>query len=131
MNLKCRPSRRAGRGRVGQWLLQPGSCCSRSGGCGGPARAALRLRADALPRSAADPDGVATATAAAVAPVTAGRSAATELSNSFGRGAQAPGRGPGAERLRAPAARRAPSSGRGPPGLDAPTPLPRADGGDG
>lgn len=47
--------RRAGRRRVGQWLLQPGSCCLRSGGGGGggPSGAALGLRADALPRSAA------------------------------------------------------------------------------
>lgn len=83
--------RRAGRWRVGQWLLQPGSCCSRSGGCGGPAGAALGLRADALPLSAA-----AGAAAAAARP-----GAAPELSNSGGRGAEAPGGGPSAERLRA------------------------------
>ncbi|XP_042849835.1 translation initiation factor IF-2-like [Panthera tigris] len=86
--------RRAGRWRVGQWLLRPGSCCSRSGGCGGPAGAALELRADALPLSAA-------AGAVAAAPATARPGAAPELSNSGGRGAEAPGRGPGAERLRA------------------------------
>lgn len=94
MRLKCRTSRRAGRWRVGQWLLRPGSCCSRSGGCGGPAGAALELRADALPLSAA-------AGAVAAAPATARPGAAPELSNSGGRGAEAPGRGPGAERLRA------------------------------
>lgn len=96
MRLKCRTSRRAGRWRVGQWLLQPGSCCSSSGGCGGPAGAALGLRADALPLSAA-----AGAVAAAAAPATARPGAAPELSNSGGCRAEAPGCGPGAERLRA------------------------------
>lgn len=79
--------RRAGRGRVGQWLLQPGSCCSRSGGCCGPARAAPGLRADVLPRSAAA-QAVAVAVAAAaveVARATARPGAAPELSNSCPR----------------------------------------------
>nr|XP_045224111.1 translation initiation factor IF-2-like [Macaca fascicularis] len=91
--------RRAGRGRVGQWLLQPGSCCSRSGGCCGPARAAPGLRADVLSRSAAAQE-VAVA-AVEVAPATARPGTAPELSNSCPRGASPPGRCPRTERLRA------------------------------
>lgn len=45
----------------GQRLFQPRSCCSLSGGGGGPAGAALGLRADALPRSAAAQAAAATA----------------------------------------------------------------------
>lgn len=132
-------------GAWGQWLFQPRSCCSLSGGGGGPAGAALGLRADALPRSAA----------AQAAAATARPGAAPELSNSGGRGAEAPAAAPALSacapclaQVRGvcpePAGRAGPGlgsglarqtpgvrPGRGPPGSDPPTPLPRTGAGDG
>lgn len=131
------------------------SCCSRSGGCGGPAGAALGFRADALPRSAAARE-VAEAAAAAVEPATARpyavndsltpvdsglrcRTAAPALSACAPSLAQVRGvclQPAGRARPRAapgpsPAACPALWLGRDPRGLDRPKPLPRAEAGDG